>query len=55
MANRKVGIYTLGTKQIAKPNPKDPYKIVSTKTQIIGFGPNDYSKEIVGGKKKKGR
>jgi hypothetical protein len=53
MAQKKgsFGIYDMGTKQIAKPDSKDPYKIVSTKSQMIGFGPAKYETTVIGGKK----
>lgn len=47
----KFGIYDMGSKQIAKPNSKDPYKITSTKSQMIGFGSPSYQTTVIGGKK----
>ena len=47
----KVGIYDMGTVHYSKPTAKDPYKITSTKTQIIGFGPAKYETTVIGGKK----
>ncbi len=47
----KFGIYDMGTVQYSKPTAKDPYKITSTKTQMIGFGPVKYETTVIGGKK----